>query len=372
MSVRILHLIDHLGHGGAQVSVKNIAENIEDKKFETFICALRTNPVSVQIKSRVISLKYGKYDPRSILTIVKLCKEHKIDILHAHLQKSIIGCLLVSYFRRIPVIIHERGAIFRKGIIFRIYRLLLRVLHHRAAVIIANSQATACELIRRAGIRKDDIEVIYNAVDFAGFDPDKIPRNKAREKLGISQTDIAVGFVGRLHKVKGVDLLIEAFALLSQKSSNYLLLLAGDGPERNSLEALVTRLGITDRVRFLGMCNNVPEVLTAFDVSTVPSRQEPFGRVAVELMRMKVPIVCSGVDGLAELVTDGVTGLITKENTPDEIAVAIERLANDRELQKKLVENAYKFSEQFNVGEHVKKIEKIYSGVLSDTNRPKR
>ena len=372
MSVRILHLIDHLGHGGAQVSVKNIAENIDDKKFETFICALRTNPVPVQIKSRVISLKYGKYDPRSILTIIKLCKEYKIDILHAHLQKSIIGCLLVSYFRRIPVIIHERGAIFRKGIIFRIYRLLLRVLHHRAAVIIANSQATACELIRRTGIRKDEIEVIYNAVDFAGFDPDKILRNKAREKLGILQTDIVIGFVGRLHPIKGVDLLIEAFALLLQQSRSYILLLAGDGPERKSLEALARRLGVGERVKFLGMCNNVPEVMAAFDVGTVPSRQEPFGRVAVELMRMKVPIVCSGVDGLAELVTDGVTGLITKENTPEEIADAVQCLANDKKLQRQLIDNAYNFSEQFNVGEHVKKIEKIYSGVLSDTNRPKR
>jgi len=365
MALRLLHVIDHLGYGGAQVSVKNIAENIDKEKFETFICALRTNPLPVQIKSQVISLKYGKYDPRSILAIIKICKEHKIGILHAHLhlQKSIIGSLLASYFCKIPVIIHEHGAIFHKGLSFSIYRLLLKLFHKRATIIVANSQATARELTQKAGINRNKIEIIYNGINFASFDPDKMSRNQARKALKISETDIVIGFVGRLHKVKGADLLIQAVALLLQKSNNYLLLLAGDGPERKSMELLANRLRISERVRFLGTCKNIPELITAFDIGVVPSRQEPFGIAALEIMRMKKPVVCSGVEGLAELVTDGVTGLITSENNPQEIAATIQRLVNNKNLQKKLVEKAYNFSKQFDAKQVVRKIEDIYQQI---------
>lgn len=362
MALRLLHVIDHLGFGGASMCVKNIVENIDKEKFETFICALRTNPVPVQIKSQVISLKYSKYDPRSILAIIKICKEHKIGILHAHLQKSIIGSLLASYFCKIPVIIHEHGAIFHKGLSFSIYRLLLKLFHKRATIIVANSQATARELTQ-AGINRNKIEIIYNGINFTSFDPDKMSRNQARKALGISETDIVIGFVGRLHKVKGADLLIQAVALLLQKSNNYLLLLAGDGPERKSMELLANRLRISERVRFLGTCKNIPEVITAFDIGVVPSRQESFGIAALEIMRMKKPVVCSGVEGLAELVTDGVTGLITSENNPQEIAATIQRLVNNKNLQKKLVEKAYNFSKQFDAKQVVGKIEDIYQQI---------
>jgi glycosyltransferase involved in cell wall biosynthesis len=177
--------------------------------------------------------------------------------------------------------------------------------------------------------------------------------------------DTVIGFVGRLHKQKGVDLLIRAFALLLRRSADYLLVVAGDGPQRGYLRALARQFGVSERVKFLGVCRNVPEVMATFDVGAVPSRHEPFGRVALELMRMKVPVVCSGVNGLAELITNCVTGLITQQNVPEEIAVNIQNLAKDKELQEKLSDTAYTFSEQFNVRNHIRKLQKIYSQVLS-------
>ncbi len=347
------------------MSAKSIVENISDEGIETFICALRTKPATIAVSCRVVSLKYGKYDPRSILTIIKLCKEYKIDIMHAHLGKSIITCLLAGFVRKTPVVIHERGGISEKGAEASLYRLLLRLLHRRAAAVIANSHAIASELTGKASVDRNKINVIYNPIDFKLFDPERVSREQARENLKIPGDDFVIGFVGRLHPVKGVDVLVRALALLLQRSAHYLLVLAGDGPQRKSLETLTSRLGIIERVRFLGMRDDIPEVMAAFDVGVIPSRQESFGRVAVEFMRMRVPIVSSGVDGLAELVTDGVTGLITKENTPEQIAVAIERLANDKQLRQRLIDNAYKFCERFDVDKHVKKIEKIYREIMN-------
>lgn len=364
MAIRVLHVIDHLGFGGAEVYVKNLAENIDKNKVESLVCALRTNPDAISINAKLISLKYSRYDPRTIPAVAKLCAEHNIDILHAHLHKSIASCLLASLICKKPLVVHEHGGIVRKGLTFSIYRLLLKLLRHRASTIIANSEAMARELAASAGIDRAGIKVIYNAVDFGTFDPGRFSRRAIRQKLGISDSDFVLGFVGRLNHVKGVDLLIKALSLLLKKSNRYLLLIAGDGPQHRSLESLVKRLAVPEKVRFLGTCRNVAELMAGFDVGVVPSRQEPFGIVVLELMRMKVPVVCSGVEGMAELASNGVTTLVTQQNTPAKIAQCIERLAEDGDLRERLTQAAYNFSERFGLLQHVKLIEQLYLKIV--------
>jgi glycosyltransferase involved in cell wall biosynthesis len=296
-----------------------------------------------------------------------LCKRHNIDILHAHLHKSVASCLLAGVFCKKPLIIHEHGEIFQKGLTYAIYRLLLRLLKSRAQLIIANSQAAARELLKKTQAHQDFVKVLYNAVDFRRFDLARISRADVRSRLGFSENDFVIGFVGRLHHVKGVDLLVEVLSLLLEKSRRYLLVFVGDGPCRQLLETMARSLDIETRVKFLNARDDVAALMAGFDVGVVPSRHESFGITAVEFMRMKVPVVCSGVEGLAELVTNQVTGLATQENTPAEIARCIERLVNDPDLRKTLAESAYDFSERFSITDHVKEIEKLYNraGLLS-------
>ncbi len=91
MKIRVLHVIDHLGYGGAPVVVKNITEKLDTEHIVTLVCALRTNPEAMPIKTTLINLTYHKYNPFAFLKIAKLCKQHKININQAHLQKSIIS-----------------------------------------------------------------------------------------------------------------------------------------------------------------------------------------------------------------------------------------------------------------------------------------
>ena len=366
MAIRVLHVIDHLGFGGAPVYVRGLVENINTSRVENFVCALRTNPDAMPIKARVISLEYHRYDPRTILAVARLCRQYEIDILHAHLHKSIASCLLASFICKGLVLVQEHGDVFQRGLTFSIYRLLLRLLRRRASAIIANSLTAACQLVQKR-VDKGCIYVVPNAVDFSIFDPARVSRKVIRDRMGISDGDFVLGFVGRLHYVKGADLLIEALSLLLRKSQQYLLLVAGDGPQQQSLKALAKRPGVEARVRFLGTCDNVSELMAAFDVGVVPSRRESFGITVLELMRMKIPVVASGVDGMAELVTNGTTALVTGENTPEEIARCVERLTGDGELRKRLTEAAYSFSDRFGLSEHVKGIERIYERVVQST-----
>lgn len=366
MPIKVLHIIGSLGCGGAQVALKHIVENISSKEVSAFVYPLRSKKVLMPINGIIIRRPYPNYDPRKFFAILKLCRKYNIDILVGHLSKPIMGCLLASFFCKARVVVHEHGPVFRKGLQYSLYRFVLRLLWRRAAVFVAVSRDTADFLVSRIGITPDRIKVIPNAVDFNVFNPHRIPGQPTRKKLGISDRDIVLGFVGRLDHIKGVDLLIKAAALLLQRSQRYFLLLVGEGPERKALEKLSHQLGIEARVRFLGFCDNIPDVMTAFDIALVPSRQEPFGIVCLELMRMKIPVISSGVGGMAEYITNEETGLLLKENSPDEICRYVERLVNDEQLRQRLINGGYKLAGQFGANKYVKTFQRMYEVILHE------
>jgi glycosyltransferase involved in cell wall biosynthesis len=361
--IRVLHVIGSLGLGGAQVCVKYIVEN-SPSDFEHFVYPLRSHPRDIPIKGTVLNLTYRNYDPRKFLALVRLCRTYKIDILHAHLPKPIAACLLATFFCKTKVVIHEHGPVLRKKAAFPGYRFLFRILKNRARTFIAVSQAVAEKLQTTFALSADQIQVVYNAVDPAVFDPEKYSRNEARQRLGIDKTAVVLGFIGRLTDQKGVDILIRTLPLVHGLSDNCLLLIAGEGPRRHYLEHLASELGVEKNVRFLGFCLNIPEIISTFDIGLVPSRHEPFGMVAVELMRMKIPIVTSGANGLKEFITDGKTGLITTANTPSETARCIIKLIGDSNLRKSMIESAYAHSEQFGVARYIEAICRIYAGIM--------
>lgn len=364
MPIRVLHIIGSLGLGGAQVVIKQIVENANNDEVEHIVCSLRGGHVAVDIPCKVIILPYRNYDPRKLPAVVRLCRELQIDIIHAHLHKPVLGALLASRRHRIPIVVHEHTPLASKGFDYAVYRVLLRLLWRRAAVFVAVSQQIADCLTRLIGIAPNRMTIIRNAVDFARFDPKLTSRQQARQSLDIASDDLVVGFVGRLNMVKGVDLLIEAMPKLLQQSPNYLLLLAGDGSDRATFERQCRRLGVAERVRFLGFRPDVPQVMSAFDIGVMPSREDPCPLVTLEFLRMATPLVCSGVDGLAELVTDNETALITPQNTPEQIANCISRLMNDDALRQRLIEAGSKHTERFLAAEFARTFERLYADVL--------
>lgn len=365
MPIKVLHVIGSLRLGGAQVCLKNIVEHASKDKVEHFVYPLRSKQIDIPIDGNIIKFPYPNYDPRKFFAILRICKQYDIDIIHAHLEKPVIGALLANIICRVPVVVHEHGPIFRKSFKYSLYRFSLRALRCRAAQFIAVSKATAKELTDKAKISKENIKVVYNSVDTVKFKPNDDLRQKVRQELNVSETQNVIGFVGRLSWVKGVDLLVEAFALLSRTNPELVLVLVGDGPESDSLKHLAKRLGISDKVKFMGFRNDVSRIINTFDIAAVPSRQEPLGIVALELMCAKVPIVCSGVEGLGEIITDSRTGIVTSENNPQQIAQGIDRLFNDLQLRKKIVDNALEFVRRFDIEKQVDAIESLYDQVTA-------
>jgi len=360
MPIRVLHVIGSLRLGGAQVCVKQIVEHNVNPKIEHIVYPLRSQQIDIPIEGTVVKLPYRNYDPRKFFAIFSLCKQYKIDIIHAHLHKPIIGALLARFFMDIPVIVHEHCSIAYKGLQYSLFRFLLRLLKSKADLYIAVSKATVIDLKLNANVDPQHIQVVYNAVDLDKFTPNPEKRVTLRQEIGIESNDIVLGFVGRLSSVKGTELIIEALALLLKENPNFLAVFLGHGVQQNELVQLAKRRGVSDRVKFLGFRENVSDLLNIFDIALMPSRKEGLPLTTLEYMSMKIPVISSGVDGMGEILTDQENAIILKENTPSHISKSVLRLTNDPVFRQFLIENAHRYVQNFSIPRFVKQINEIY------------
>lgn len=366
MSIRVLHVVDHLGYGGAPFVVKNLVERMPHDRVESLVCALRPNPKPLPIDATVVTLESRKYSLTPVRLVADLCRAERIDIVHAHLQKAFICSLLARPRLAARLILHEHGPIFREGT-GCVYRWLLGRWGSRADAIVANSRAAATAMKRTIGNVKAPITVVPNFIDLERFDPDRYDRDEARASLGLAKDRFVVGFVGRLDRPKGADLLVEAAAKLSDRENRWCVCLVGDGPQHGLLKERIRRLGLEGTVSLAGLRENSAVALRAFDVTVVPSRREAFGIAALESMRMRTPVIVSPVGGLPELVRDGVTGIVLPRLDAGSIAEAIRRLAGDEALRTRLAAGAFEHAGKFDGGSQVNQVVEIYQRLMRGT-----
>jgi glycosyltransferase involved in cell wall biosynthesis len=147
----------------------------------------------------------------------------------------------------------------------------------------------------------------------------------SRAGLATPDDAVVVLALGRLHRVKGFDVLLHAVA----RVPGIHLWLGGDGPERAALTGLVRRLGIAGRVRFLGWRHDVPALMAASDLLVCPSRHEPLGNVVLEAWAQHLPVIAAAAQGPRGLISHGRSGLLVPVEDADALAAAIALLARD-------------------------------------------
>ncbi|HPC95981.1 MAG TPA: glycosyltransferase family 4 protein [Sedimentisphaerales bacterium] len=363
MKIRVLHIIDHLGYGGAPFVVKNLVERMPADQVQSYVCALRPNPRPLPIDATTVTLKSGKYSLAAMRSVPKLCEEHRIDIVHAHLQKAVIVALLARPRFTASLVLHEHGPVFRGGS-GCVYRWTLRRFGSRADAIIANSQAAAVAIRQAMSDSRLPVVIVANFIDLERFDPDRCDRRTVRESLGLTEERFVVGFVGRLDRAKGVDLLVDAAARLPRDERSWCIYLLGDGPEKAALAKRIRRLGLERIVVLAGLHENTARVMRAFDLAVVPSRREAFGIAALELMRMRVPVIVSPVGGLPELVRDGETGIVLSRLDVETIAQEIRKLASDETLRDRLARRASEYAGRFDGISAVRQVVEVYQRLI--------
>ena len=201
--------------------------------------------------------------------------------------------------------------------------------------MITNSEAARRELVSAVPLLARRTSVIYNGVPDNGALPDH-----ARD----ADDPITLALVGRLSPRKGIDVAVEAAAILRDQGRDLRLELCGSifpGYEwyEEQLQTQVSERRLQGSVHFRGYVERPAEVLLSSDIVLVPSRTEPFGNVTVEAMLAQRPVIASDIQGPAEIVRDGVTGMLVPPNDPRALADAIARLADDPEFGAALAAN---------------------------------
>ena len=242
------------------------------------------------------------------------------DLIDAHYfyPDGIAAVLLGKTFGK-PVVITARGTDINLIADDPLPRRMIQWAAREAAGVITVCQALKDRLIE-IGVAAQSIRVLRNGVDLEIFQP--VDRDAARAKHGLSSKVLLS--VGHLIPRKAHHLVIQALALLPDAT----LLIAGNGPEKAALSALCARLGVVDRVRFLGQLPHVQlaELYSAADVLVLASEREGWANVLLEAMACGTPVVASDVWGTPEVVTERAAGLLVADRTGPAFAAAIAKL----------------------------------------------
>ena len=264
-----------------------------------------------------------------IKLVRKAIKDFCPDILHAHYASSygLIGSLVNFH----PYIVSVWGSdVYEFPNINPINKWIIKHVLRKADILLSTSHVMANETHKYTN---KEIQVTPFGVDTNRFE---------KTDTDFSKETFVVGNVKTLAPKYGIDVLIKAFKLVVDRNQTLdsELRIYGTGPCLKEYDLLVERLGIADKVKFMGWVDNtqLPKIYNSFSVSVSVSisNSESFGVVAVEAMACECPVVTSDADGFTEVVDDGVTGFIVPKRNVEATADAIQKFIDDPDLRSKM------------------------------------
>jgi len=378
---RILHVINSFDIGGNERFLVELLRRLDPAEFEQSVCVpdrgrdytfdLKQICESLGVPIHVVEAR-GNLDRGIGRRLRALMAAGRYDVVHTHL-------VLSQFWGRRAAIAARRGAAARIGRIisseqnayrFKVwppFRWIEQRLTRSTETVIACSEHVREHLVRRVGLPREKVALVYNGVDTDLFSPpqgaaDPV-RVAVREELAVGPGEKLIGTVGHLNRQKGHDVLIAALADVVRREPAARLVIAGRGPLRRRLEALAARHGVEGKVVFAGMVGEVARFLKGLDVFAFPSRWEGFGIALTEAMATGLPVVASATGGIKEIVEDGVSGRLVPPEDKKALAEGLARLLHEPELARRLAEGGLKrVRETFSLERTVAAMAAIYRG----------
>jgi glycosyltransferase involved in cell wall biosynthesis len=310
---------------------------------------------------RVPSMPLGLSGARRVPSLARMLRARSPDLFHAQMSSPMSAKwgLAAAVLARVPTVATVQLVPAYEP--DRSSRLQLRALAAQVDRFIAVSRDIADQLSQRFRWPRDRIEVVHNAVALERFGSPPPPGLRA-ELTGGRELALVLT-LARLTEQKGHPTLLRAAAELPEAVFAF----AGDGPLRPELEHEAARLGVEDRVRFLGHREDVPDLLAASDVFALPSLYEGSSLALLEAMAAGRAVVSSSIGGTAELIEDGANGLLVPPGDVGALSSAIRRLLRDDGLRARLgARGRDRVEANFAERATADAVEGVYSEVLGD------
>jgi glycosyltransferase involved in cell wall biosynthesis len=320
-AMKVLLTITGLGMGGAERMVADLADRLVATGCQVLVVYLK-GPLQVHPRRAEVNVVgLGMNSPKSILEgcfkLRKLIREFRPDIVHSHMFHATLLTRLLRLTTSVPRMISTMHAGYAGGP----FRVLAYRLTDRLTDISTNVSCVAMDnFVASHAVRLGRMVVVYNGISVEEFQPSFETRARIRTSFGVAEDCKLFLAVGRLVPQKDYPNLLQALARLPHEL-DFRLLIAGDGPLRPQLEAMVDDLGLSSRVRLLGIRQDVPALMAAADVFVLSSVGEPFGLVVAEAMASECVVVATDTGGVREVLGD--TGFLVPRSDPSALADAL-------------------------------------------------
>jgi glycosyltransferase involved in cell wall biosynthesis len=377
--VRVLHVCDKLGIRGA--TVHGITRLItwwfsrwDSSRCHVELVGLRGWDASaddlVEHGVPVRCLDKGKFEPTTLLELIRLVLREKFQILHVHGYGASSFGRLAGAIAGVPVIVHEH---FVDPAMPIVQRLPDRVLANLSCRGLGVSNSVVEFMANERYIPRERLELLPNGAPLADFHPvNAAAADAARRALAIPPGVPVIGAIGRLDEQKGILYLLKAMPLLRERGLEPWLLLIGDGCQEQDLREEARALGIADRVVFAGFTRDTRAWQTLLDIQVFPSLWEGTPLTLFEAMAMARPIVATYVDGLGEVLEHDVTGLLIPPKDPAALADAFAALLAEPKRAMALARNAHEAGKAYDIQNAVDRMQEIYEQLVGRVAVPVR
>jgi glycosyltransferase involved in cell wall biosynthesis len=307
-------------------------------------------------------LERGKWDPRAFIDLLGVIREVRPHLLHLGAVKAMLLGRVAGRLTGVATVVHLHDALPMDAAVAPLQRRLARWTDAAVAVSAAIREVG----VMHHGLPPERIEVLHNGVALDRFAHGARRRAGVRARLGIDPAVPVVIVVGRLAHGKGQDRLLACLPAVRARLPAVRLLVVGDGPERTALERRSQELGLGGTVTFLGYRDDVPDLLAAADLAVVPSLvAEGLGLTAIEGLCAGLPVIACRSGGLAEVVTDGVSGRLVTAGDVAALGAAILEVLTDPGIRDRLAAGARREAMRFSVEHHVERLRALYDRVLA-------
>jgi L-malate glycosyltransferase len=372
--VRVLHFIHTMAYGGVETSVLNWVRTMDRERFEVHLACF-ANPNGSErpfieaaarhgLEVATVPWHRGKPVLRAARKLADLLRDRSIDIVHAH--NCYADLVTVVAARKVPVKTITTAYVWfqydswRRNLLQRLDAAVMR----RFDCVTAHCECTRAETVKR-GFEDSAVRTLICGFDTHRVELTAAQRDEQRAALGASPDDCVLINVARLFPEKAQDFLLTCFARVLEERPDTVLWLAGVGPLEGELRYSAQRLGVAQRVRFLGFVVDLPALLALADVQVHPARIEGVPLAICEGMAAGLPIVASEVGGLPEVLAGGANGVLVPGLDVETFSAAVLRLMDDRDHARRIGARARRFIENdYSLRTAVQRVEATYAELL--------
>ncbi len=371
----LAELAGSAAYGGGERYLELLFNRLDRARYRALLICPEPGPFVRRMKERGVETHLVHlaplFNPIALWRLTQLLARERVTILQTHGARANFYGRIAGRLAGVPVIIstvHNSLKDYEVRSLRRwCYRFLLRVTLPFVHQIICVSDANRLDLIEECPAAAARIQRVHNGVDPSAF-PSQPDRKKVREELDIVAGPVLI-MIARLTEAKGHQYLLHALPCLLETWPQLSCVFVGEGELRDQLHRLAIELAVERSCRFVGVREDIADILAAADVAVLPSLSEGFPFVLLEALAMGCPVVASRVNGVPELIEDRKTGLLVPARDSQALAAAIREVLSDPTAASKMgVAGRAVVRERFTVDHMVANTTAIFDAAMQDAD----